>query len=193
MTEILAACVGYVAGSVPFAYLVTARRGRGDIRAQGSGNVGAANVQRVAGTAAAVLTALLDVAKGAVPVLAASAAGLGPEARAAAGVAAVVGHIYPVWLRFQGGKGVSTALGAALVWSPGGAVVAAALFVAAVVGTRTVSAGSVLAAAALGPLMLAWARPAPIVLAACAVGVLVIVRHRTNLIRLAAGTERRLY
>ena len=192
MTEIVAACVGYVAGSVPFAYLVTAFRGRGDIRAQGSGNVGAANVLRVAGSAAALLTAALDVAKGAVPVLAASAAGLGNDACAAAGAAAVLGHIYPVWLRFRGGKGVSTALGVGLAWAPGAAAVAAAVFVTAVVCTRTVSAGSVLAAVALGPLMLAWDRPTPIVLAACAVGILVLVRHRANLSRLAAGTERRL-
>jgi glycerol-3-phosphate acyltransferase PlsY len=139
-----------------------------------------------------VLTALLDVAKGAVPVLLARSAGYDAAAWAVAGAGAVVGHVYPAWLRFRGGKGVATTLGACLVWAPPVAGVAVAVFAAATWASRMVSAGSVAAAIVIGPLAFAWGAPKPIVMALFAAGWLIVFRHRGNLMRMAAGTERRL-
>jgi acyl phosphate:glycerol-3-phosphate acyltransferase len=184
--------LGYVIGSIPFAYLVTRARGGPDIRTVGSGNVGATNVQRVRGTKAALLTALLDVLKGAVPPLLASASGAGVVASGVAGVAAVTGHLFPVWLGFRGGKGVSTTLGACLAWAPPVAAVAIAVFVVTVWLSRLVSLGSILSATTLGPLGYAWAAPRSIVIALFVAGWLIVVQHRGNLMRLVTGQERRL-
>ncbi len=192
MTLAVCACIGYLIGSVPFAYLVAWRRGGFDIRRQGSGNVGAANVQRTVGSRAAVVTALLDVAKGAVPVLLARSAGYDAAAWAAAGAGAVVGHVYPVWLRFRGGKGVATTLGACLVWAPPVAAVAVMVFAVATWGSRMVSLGSVAAAVVIGPLAYAWGAPKPIVMVVFAAGALIVFRHRGNLMRMVAGSERRI-
>ena len=192
MTLAIAAVVGYAIGSVPFAYLVARRRRGLDIRTVGSGNVGAANVQRTAGSRAALLTAVLDAAKGAVPVLAVRAAGGSVLAQAVTGVAAVVGHAYPVWLRMRGGKGVSTTLGACLVWMPSVAATALVVFVVTVRVSRMVSLGSVLAAIVIGPLAFAWGAPRATALALCAAGGLIVFRHRSNLLRMTAGTERRI-
>jgi glycerol-3-phosphate acyltransferase PlsY len=188
----LFALIGYVVGSVPFAFLVAWRRGGFDIRRLGSGNVGAANVQRVVGSRAALVTALLDVTKGAVPVLLARFAGVDAATCAMAGAGAVVGHVYPVWLRFRGGKGVSTTLGACLMWAPPVAGVAVAVFAVATWASRMVSVGSVAAAIVIGPLAYAWGAPRAIVLALFAAGWLIVFRHRGNLLRVAAGTERRI-
>lgn len=184
--------MGYGIGSIPFAYLITRVQGGPDIRTVGSGNVGAANVQRVRGTRAAVVTALCDVLKGALPPLLASGAGGDVGAAAWAGVAAVAGHVFPVWLGFRGGKGVSTTFGACLAWAPPVAATAVVVFAATVWLTRLVSLGSILAALTLGPLAWAWSAPGPVVLALCGVGALVVIRHQGNLRRLVAGEERRL-
>lgn len=184
--------LGYLIGSIPVAYLVTRARGGPDIRTVGSGNVGATNVHRVRGARAAVLTALLDVLKGAVPPLLASASGGGIAASAVAGVAAVAGHLFPVWLGFRGGKGVSTTLGACLAWAPPVAAVAVAVFVATVWLSRVVSLGSIVSAITIGPVAYAWAASPPVVIALFVTGWLIVFQHRGNLMRLVAGQERRL-
>jgi acyl phosphate:glycerol-3-phosphate acyltransferase len=183
--------VGYLAGSVPFAYLL-ARRAGIDVRRAGSGNVGAANVLRTTGTWRGVIVMALDVAKGmAAIVVAQQAAGPGPVV-AATGAAAVVGHIYPVWLRFQGGKGVAVAAGVFGMLAPLATAVAAVVFLATVWVTRYISLGSIAASLVLPPS--AWLAGAPdaVVLAASATAGLILFRHRANLRRLASGTERKM-
>jgi acyl phosphate:glycerol-3-phosphate acyltransferase len=183
--------LGYFAGSVPFAFLL-ARRAGIDVRLAGSGNVGAANVLRTTGTWRAVAVMALDVAKGAAAVLIVHVAAGGASAAALAGAAAVVGHIYPVWLRFHGGKGVAVAAGVFSMLSPLATAVAASLFLAVVWATRYVSLGSIAATLALPPI--AWWAGAPpaVVGAAAGTGSLILFRHRANLRRLRLGTERRV-
>src|SRR3954470_15212161 len=139
--------LGYAIGSVPFAFLV-ARRAGIDVRVSGSGNVGAANVLRTSGTALGVAAMALDMSKGAASVLAAQTAAGSIGVMAAAGAAAVVGHVYPVWLRFRGGKGVAVAAGVFGVLAPLATLAAALVFVATVWSTRLVSLGSIAATVA---------------------------------------------
>ena len=136
--------LGYAVGSVPFAFLL-ARRAGIDVRVAGSGNVGAANVLRTSGTPLGVTVMALDISKGVATVLAAYAAAGSPRTMAAAGAAAVIGHIYPVWLRFHGGKGVAVAAGAFAVLAPLATLIAAAVFFSTVWLTRIISLGSVVA------------------------------------------------
>jgi glycerol-3-phosphate acyltransferase PlsY len=192
MTTALLVTLGYLIGSVPFAFLITRWAGGADIRVIGSGNVGAANVLRSVGTRAAVWTALLDVAKGAGAVAAVWSAGGSARTAAAAGVAAIAGHIYPVWLRFRGGKGVATSFGVFVALAPAGALGALAIFVAAVRLTRYVSVGSMAAAISLGPLVYAASSSVVLARAAFIGGCLVLFTHRQNLARLLDGTERQL-
>lgn len=189
MTFVVA--VAYLIGSIPFALLLARRFGT-DLRRTGSGNLGAANVMRASGVRAGLLVAGLDVAKGAVGVALASRFSDNASAPAIAGFAAIVGHIYPVWLRFRGGKGVATACGAFSVLTPAAVPPAMAVFVAAVWLTKDVSAGSVLATLALPPIAYALGSPAPAVLSAFAAAALIVFRHRSNLARLRTGTERRV-
>src|SRR3954471_13439719 len=183
--------LGYAIGSVPFAFLV-ARRAGIDVRIAGSGNVGAANVLRTTGTPLGVAVMALDITKGAASVWAAHAAVGTPAAMAAAGAAAIVGHIYPVWLRFHGGKGVAVAAGVFSVLSPVATGIAASLFLIIVGLTRYVSLGSIAATLALPPV--AWWSGAPraVVLTAAGAGVLILFRHRANVQRLRLGTELRM-
>jgi len=141
---------GYLAGSVPFAFLL-ARRAGIDVRVAGSGNVGAANVLRTTGTSRALMVMSLDVAKGAAAVLIANLVAGGVGIAALTGAAAIVGHIYPVWLRFHGGKGVAVAAGVFSVLSPIATSIAAALFLVIVWLTRYVSLGSIAATLVSGP------------------------------------------
>lgn len=186
-----AVILGYLAGSVPFAYLL-ARRAGIDVRAVGSRNVGAANVMRSTGTGRAVAVMALDVAKGAAAVALANITSSGVALPAATGAAAVIGHIYPVWLRFHGGKGVAVAAGVFAILTPVATAVAAALFLLTVWMTRYISLGSIAATAVLPPI--AWLAGAPLAVVVAAMGsaALILFRHRTNLRRLRAGTERRL-
>ena len=190
--SLLAVFIGYLAGSIPFAFLV-GRVVRGvDIRYAGSGNVGAANVLRIAGTWSGIFVMLLDAAKGAGAVLFVARLTTGDAAPAAAGVAAVVGHVYPCWLRFRGGKGVATAAGVFGTLAPLAMIPATMLFVATVWATGYISLGSLVGALSLGPIALAFGAP-PAVLIACAATVtLIVFRHRSNISRLASGTERRI-
>jgi glycerol-3-phosphate acyltransferase PlsY len=188
MIEVL---LGYLAGSVPFAYLL-ARRAGIDVRRAGSGNVGAANVLRTTGTGRGVVVMALDVLKGAAAVLVAYASNVTAPLAVASGAAAIVGHIYPVWLRFHGGKGVAVAAGVFAVLAPLATAVAAAVFLLTVWITRYVSLGSIAATLALPPA--AWLSGAPGAVTAGAFGSagLILFRHRANLRRLLSGTERRM-
>ena len=182
---------GYFAGSVPFAFLL-ARCAGVDVRVAGSGNVGATNVLRTTGAWRGVAVMSLDVAKGAAAVILVNLAAGGVGIAALAGAAAIVGHIYPVWLRFHGGKGVAVAAGVFSVLAPIATAIAAGLFLIVVSLTRYVSLGSIAATLALPPM--AWWSGAPraVVFAAAAAGALIVFRHRANLQRLRLGTERRM-
>jgi glycerol-3-phosphate acyltransferase PlsY len=187
----LAVILGYLAGSVPFAYLLARRVGI-DVRRTGSGNVGAANVLRTTGPWRGVVAMTLDVAKGALAVLLAGVTTGGAGAVAASGAAAVVGHIYPVWLRFHGGKGVAVAAGVFGVLTPLATAIAASLFLITVWTTRYVSLGSIAATLALPPIAWLSGEPPAIVVSAAGTGSLILFRHRANLRRLLQGTERRM-
>lgn len=187
----LVAVLGYLLGSIPFGVVITKALGLGDLRAIGSGNIGATNVLRTGNKAAAAATLVLDGAKGAVAVLIARAVMAEDTAAQIAGAAAFLGHLYPVWLGFRGGKGVATFLGTilALAWPVGLAACATWLVTAAI--SRISSLSALVAAAASVPL--AWALGRPQVMLICAVmAVMVFWRHRANIARLAAGTEPRI-
>lgn len=183
--------VGYLAGSLPFAFLL-ARRAGVDVRRAGSGNVGAANVVRTAGAWRGIAVMSLDIAKGALAVFLASRASAGSTLPALAAAAAVVGHVYPVWLRFHGGKGVAVAAGVFAVLTPAATAVAGGLFLAVVWATRYVSLGSMAASVALPPAAWLTGEPDAVVAAATGAGLLILFRHRGNLRRLRAGTEWRV-
>ena len=193
MTAMTAAIiVAYLLGSIPFALLLARRWGTGDPRTLGSGNLGAANVLRASGVRVGVIVALLDAGKGAASVALAMRMGGGPMAPAAAGFAAIVGHIYPVWLKFKGGKGVATACGAFSVLTPVAVPPALAVFLVSVWATKYVSLGSILATIALPSIAYATGAPAATLAAAWAAAALILFRHRGNVARLRGGTERRL-
>jgi len=186
-----AVLLGYLAGSVPFAFLLA--RGAGiDVRVAGSGNVGAANVMRTTGTRRAILVMSLDVAKGTLAVALATVGHAGVTLTALAAAAAVVGHIYPVWLRFHGGKGVAVAAGVFGILTPIATALAAGLFLVIVWVTRYVSLGSIVATVALPPAAWITGEPKAVVLAAAGSGALILFRHRGNIRRLREGTERRM-
>jgi acyl phosphate:glycerol-3-phosphate acyltransferase len=187
----LAIVAAYLIGSIPFA-LILARRSGTDLRVVGSGNLGAANVMRASGVRAGVCVALLDMAKGAASVWVAERVSAGAMLPAAAGVAAIVGHIYPVWLKFRGGKGVATACGVFSVLTPLAVPPALAIFAAVVWLTKYISLGSVIASVVLPPIAYALGSAPPAVNAALAAATIIVFRHRSNVARLRTGTERRL-
>lgn len=191
----------YLIGSIPFGYLIVRARGGGDVRETGSGGTGATNVTRRAGRGAGVLTLALDAAKGALVALLARWL-LAPDFGinwwvAAASIAVVVGHVFPVWLKFRGGKGVATGLGVFLSLTPAAVALAVPVFIAVVWATRYVSLGSILATATL-PLFV-WLLSmrensdattlAPVMAVAIIGGALIIFMHRANIGRLLNGTE----
>ncbi len=190
--SVILCVIGYLLGSIPFAFLVAVRWGGTDVRRSGSGNVGAANVARTTRTSLAVLAAVLDAAKGSAAVLIAHRFGSDGLTPTASGVAAVVGHVYPVWLGLRGGKGVATTGGAFALLAPLATSLAVTAFAVTTWVTRYVSLGSVVAAALLAPLAYLTGAPAPTVLGAVMVGALVLLRHRSNVGRLLRGTETRL-
>jgi glycerol-3-phosphate acyltransferase PlsY len=179
----------YLLGSIPFSFLI-ARAWGVDVRRTGSGNVGATNVLRTTGPLPGLLALLMDVAKGLGAVLAARAVD-GPTLPAMSAAAVVVGHMFPVWLAFKGGKGVATGAGAFVPLAPTAALGAVGVFVVVLAATRYVSVGSMSGAAALAILVFALDGPGPVAWAAAAVAVLIVVRHGPNLRRLRQGTESR--
>ena len=197
MTLILIPIAAYFLGSIPFGLILARLFGGTDVRKAGSGNIGATNVARVAGPLAGILTLIFDIAKGAGAVLLAERLS-NDSARwmMVAAFAALLGHCFPVWLKFKGGKGVATAAGIFLVLSPLAFAAAIFLFLLVVIFWRYVSLGSVSAAAAM-PLLIyfLWAPPhAPplaVTLGTVAAALLIIYKHRGNLRRLVEGAEPR--
>lgn len=182
--------LGYLLGSIPFGLLLTRAAGLGDIRAIGSGNIGATNVLRTGSKPLAAATLLLDAGKGAAAVLIAAALA-GPAAALWAGFGAVLGHLFPIWLGFKGGKGVATGYGVliAAAWPVGLAAGAVWLLTAAALRWSSVAA---LLSYAVAPL-LAWLLGSPgLAGLAGAIAVLVFLRHHENIRRLLAGTEPRI-
>ena len=199
MTRIIIPIFAYLLGSIPFGYLIVRRKIGSDIRETGSGGTGATNVSRRAGKVAGGLTLLLDATKGFVAVLIAKAAGGDDWVIAAAAIAALVGHIFPVWLRFRGGKGVATGVGIFLVLAPFVLLCAGVIFIAIVVSTRYVSLGSITAAVLIP--VLVWLQSVfvspvfdlrPLLTAAVVGAALIVFAHRGNIQRLASGTESRI-
>lgn len=202
MTDALLVVAAYLVGSISFSYLIVRLRQGVDVRTRGSGNAGATNVLRVAGPGPAVAALLLDVAKGVAPVLVARRLGADAWIVGATGIAAVLGHVFPLYHGLRGGKGVATAAGALGTLAPVPGLLAIATFALVVTATRYVSLGSI-TAAALYPFLvglaarLGWidARPgelAPLVACTAAIAAVVLWKHRSNVARLRQGTERRL-
>ena len=182
----VALIMGYVLGSIPFGLILTRLAGKGDIRKTGSGNIGATNVLRAGGKWLAAATLVLDAAKAAAAVLLARA--LWPDSEVFAAAGALVGHIYPAWLKFRGGKGVATYLGLLipLLWQA--AAVYAVVWIAAVALTRMSSVGAIFAAFSV-PISAAIFGQSSLVPILLGFTLLVLWRHRGNITRLMAGTE----
>ena len=204
MRALLVVIIAYLLGSIPFGYLIVRKKLGDDIRQSGSGGTGATNVSRRAGRTAGVATLVLDAFKGSLAVLIARTLLTGPPLVvdwwvAAAAIAVIVGHIFPVWLGLRGGKGVATGVGVFLVLAPVALVCAGVLFVAIVALTRYVSLGSITAAVALPVsvwLQSVFVEPVadlrPLLIAAIAGALLILFAHRHNIARLARGTESRI-
>ena len=191
---LLAVALGYLLGSIPFGLLLTRLGGKGDVRKIGSGNIGATNVLRTGSKGLAALTLLLDCLKATAAVLLAQrlfGPALVPATGPAAAAGALIGHLYPVWLKFRGGKGVATLLGALIALLPIAAIIYASVWVILLLTTRissvagmTAAASAPVAAAILGDQTLL-----PILLG---FSLLVLWKHRENILRLRKGTEPRI-
>ena len=182
--------IAYLVGSIPFGLLLTRARRAGDLKTIGSGNIGATNVLRTGRRGLALATLFLDALKGALPVWAAWRF-FGPDMAVVAGLGAVLGHCFPLWLGFRGGKGVATAAGVALALTPSAFLIVLALFALTVALTRYVSLGSILAALVLIPI--AWALGS--VQAAqlyVLIALIILLKHTGNIRRLLRGEESKL-
>ncbi len=190
--KVLFAVVSYLLGSIPTGYLLVRLAGRRDVREYGSGSTGATNVFRLKGWKAALPVAVIDVAKGFLPVFLASKWFGDPVFAAVCGLAAVVGHCFPFSIGFRGGKGVATSLGvfAAVAWAP--CLGCLGLFFLVVALTRTVSLGSIIASLAFPLIVFASGGSRPVAAVALAIALLVVARHRGNIGRILDGTERKL-
>ena len=186
---VLAAAIGYLLGSIPFGLVLTRLAGLGDIRRIGSGNIGATNVLRTGNKALAALTLALDLAKGVAAVLIGSS--WGDDAMLAAAGAVILGHMFPVWLGFRGGKAVATALGVLLVIAWPVAVAAGALWLVTAIVFHYSSLAALIGAIAAVVLAAVIVEPGRALLIA-GIAVLVILRHHENIRRLLAGTEGRI-
>jgi glycerol-3-phosphate acyltransferase PlsY len=190
MSSLLAAAVlGYLLGSIPFGLLLTRLAGLGDIRQIGSGNIGATNVLRTGSKSAAALTLLLDLAKGWAAVIVAKS--WGADAALVAAVGVIVGHIYPIWLGFRGGKGAATALGVLLALAWPVALAAALVWLVTALIFRYSSLAALAAAvgsAVLAPLLV----DGPTAAVIAGIALLIILRHHANIRRLIAGSESRI-
>jgi glycerol-3-phosphate acyltransferase PlsY len=195
---LLTLTLAYLLGSIPFGYLLVRVFRKQDVRTTGSGNIGATNVARSGGKGLGLLTLFLDALKGAIAVLIAThiapSTPHGPSTLAiATAVVAVIGHVFPVWLGFRGGKGIATALGVFLALVPWVALSALGLFILIVATTRLVSLGSILAAVSIPicALILVPHRSTALLLGLSAISLLTIVKHHANISRLMHGTESR--
>ncbi len=181
--------LGYLIGSLPFAVIVSKLFGLADPRSFGSGNPGATNVLRTGNKAAAALTLLGDASKGWLAMFVVAKLGAGETATALTGLAAFLGHLYPVFLKFKGGKGVATAIGVLIGLDGWLALGAAAVWLTTAIISRYSSLAAITAAAVAPTLALAWHGPGAIALVVGLMCLLLIWRHRGNLGRLIAGTE----
>ncbi len=182
----------YFIGAIPFAFLVPRALAGIDVRSAGSRNVGTANVLRTTRAGLAVAVLVLDVAKGAAAVWLASVFRADIGIQAAAAAAAIVGHVYPFWLRLHGGKGIAVACGAFTILAPLATALCVAVFAAVVWASGYVSLGSVMSTALLAPFTLLFDADMPVTVSAAGVAALIVFRHRANIARLVAGTERRI-
>ena len=189
MTAFVALSIAYLLGSIPFGLILTRLSGKGDLRSVGSGNIGATNVLRTGSKGLAAATLLLDAAKGTAAVLLAREFAPGFEQVAAAG--AMVGHLYPVWLRFRGGKGVATLLGVLAALLPMAAIVYAVVWISLLLLTRVSSVAGMVAAVS-APLSAVMLGHRELALLLVGLGVLVVWKHRENLARLRNRTEPRV-
>ena len=194
MAGVVSLLAAYLVGGIPFGFLLVKIKTGQDVRVSGSGNIGATNVLRTTGKAAGVLTLLLDIGKGFFAVwLAGRITGGSAEWMAAAAVVVMLGHVFPVFLHFKGGKAVASFIGAYLYLTPLPLLAALVAWLAAVLATRYVSLGSILAAGTFPLAVWLIAHAAlPVMLASIASAVVIIVRHKDNIVRLRAGTEHAL-
>jgi acyl phosphate:glycerol-3-phosphate acyltransferase len=193
MNGLLALVIAYLIGAIPFGYLLVRLTTGKDVRAAGSGNIGATNVLRTTGRAAGVATLILDIAKGYFAVfLTAKMTDDDPLWMSLAALAVMAGHAFPVFLKFHGGKAVASFIGAFLYLTPLPLAAVLVLFVITVAATKAISAGSILAVGTF-PLgvWLILHPPAPVLVAALIAGAFIIYRHKSNIERLRAGTENR--
>ncbi len=189
MTRILVVFLAYLIGSIPFGYLIVKGIVGADVRETGSGGTGATNVSRRAGKVAGVITLVLDALKGSAAVFIVKTMTGNDWLIGAAAIAVLVGHIFPVWLGFRGGKGVATGAGVFLILAPAALVCAAFVFVATVVLTRYVSLGSMVAAATIPLFVWTQNNPRHLLVAAILGALLIVFAHRGNIERLVHGTE----
>jgi acyl phosphate:glycerol-3-phosphate acyltransferase len=189
MVTVLLTLVGYGLGSIPTGMLIARWQAGIDIRQHGSGNIGMTNVLRAVGAGAAALTLLGDLAKGLIPVLLARACLTSPWTIGLVALAAIIGHMFPLFAGFHGGKGVATTLGAFISLLPGPLLIALVVFAICLGLRRQVSLGSLAAAATLPLAALLWGAPAAYVVGALVAAALIWYRHRDNIGRLLAGTE----
>jgi glycerol-3-phosphate acyltransferase PlsY len=190
LTLLLALAFGYLLGSIPFGLLLTRAAGLGDVRSIGSGNIGATNVLRTGHKGLALATLLLDALKGTAAVLIAVSYA-GPLAAMAAGLGAFLGHLFPVWLNFKGGKGVATYLGVLLGLSWKGFLLFALVWLGAALASRYSSLAA-LTAAAIVPIGLYFLAGPGVAILFAAMSALVFYKHKANIQRLIAGTESRI-
>lgn len=188
----LLALLGYAIGSIPFSFMVARLFGVKDVRTVGSGNVGATNVMRSAGRVPGVLALLLDGSKGAVAVLLARVLTSSEALVCVAGIFAMIGHLFPVWLGFRGGKGVATGAGLFLPLAPGALGIAVLTFIATVAISRYVSLASILASFALPVAAYLLGGTTTVVVTALTAALMVVVKHHANLGRLIRGVEPKL-
>ncbi|MDP8983149.1 MAG: glycerol-3-phosphate 1-O-acyltransferase PlsY [Acidobacteriota bacterium] len=191
MTPLLVLLAAYLIGGIPFGYLLVRLKTGRDVRSLGSGNIGATNVLRTTGRAIAIVTLLLDIAKGWFAVwLAARFTDHSPVWMSAAAFVVMLGHAFPVWLGFKGGKAVASFIGAFLYLTPAPLLASLVLFVIVVAASRYISLGSMLAAGAFPFAVWLILHPeTPILLAAFVAGAFVVFRHHANLGRIRAGNE----
>ena len=190
MNQALALVLAYLLGSIPFALIAGKLHGV-DLREAGSGNLGATNVFRTLGRTAGVTVMVLDIAKGAAAVLVAVALTDNPWP-IAAGALAILGHVFPVWTHFKGGKGVAVGAGALIGLVPAASGVLLVLWILLVVFTRYVSVASIVAALAAAPLAFVFGAPWSYVVFIALAGLFVIYKHRENIVRLVHGDESRI-
>jgi acyl phosphate:glycerol-3-phosphate acyltransferase len=193
LTDLALIILAYLLGSLSFGLLIARVYGGSDLRRSGSGNIGATNVARALGATAGILTLLGDGAKGLVAVLLAQTWGQASVLPAVAACTAVLGHMFPLYHGFRGGKGVATALGVLLPTLPLPLLGGLLVWLVVVAIWRYVSAGSILAALVVPLLAVLWSYPWPLVLAAVLIALLVLYKHRDNLHRLRQGSEAKFF